>query len=46
MWGKYCKISRICNNKNNKKNSALLKGSTNMRKLTVSIAQDKMKSSI
>ena len=32
MWGKYCKISRICNNK---KTSALLKGTTNMRKLTI-----------
>ena len=34
MWGKYCKISRICNNNLNKKkkqkNSALLKGTTNM----------------
>jgi hypothetical protein len=33
MWDKYCKISRICNNK--KRPSALLKGTTNMRKLTI-----------
>jgi hypothetical protein len=38
MWGKYCKISKICNSKKTPKNptnTALLKGTTNMRKLTV-----------
>ena len=33
MWSKYCKISRICNNKKN--TGALLKGTTNMWKLTI-----------
>ena len=35
MWSKYCKISRMCNKKALQKNSALLKGTTNMEKLTV-----------
>jgi hypothetical protein len=35
MWGKYWKISRICNKKDPPNNSALLKGTTNMQRLTV-----------
>jgi hypothetical protein len=35
MWVKYGKISRICNKQNKKPTGALLKGTTNMRKLTI-----------
>jgi hypothetical protein len=49
MWGKYCKISRICNNKTKSKKQCFIKRYNQYAKINYLIAlptEDKMKNSI